>query len=219
MARDTTDELPSLPGKLHDARPHVQPTGFISNKSAHHPATPNRSCLAATDLYRYLAQEHDATIIGVLLGMAASKRCGWGRGGRGQRVSVAMAWHGRAGHCGCHQVLPARVPWPWHGMAWQEMARHGTLVLNSANALSGFALVPAHVSCINAACALAAPCRGSQDSTISKTLFLHLPTRHPSSYPELDISPLVQVRRVYERGPAPAMLVSSAEAFHVFAAR
>lgn len=79
------------------------------------------------------------------------------------------------------------------------MARHGTLVLNSANALSGFALVPAHVSCINAACALAAPCRGSQDSTISKTLFLHLPTRHPSSYPELDISPLVQVRRVYER--------------------
>ena len=35
-------------------------------------------------------------------------------------------------------------------------------------------------------------CRGSQDSTISKTLFLHLPTRHPSSYPELDISPLVQ---------------------------
>eukprot|EP00887_Chlorella_sp_A99_P005912 scaffold29.g5912.t1 len=42
------------------------------------------SCLAATDLYRYLAQarlcwcvwvwEHDATIIGVLLGMAAAKR-------------------------------------------------------------------------------------------------------------------------------------------------
>ena len=35
-------------------------------------------------------------------------------------------------------------------------------------------------------------CRGSQDATISKTRFLHLPTRHPSSYPELDISPLVQ---------------------------
>ncbi|EFN54660.1 hypothetical protein CHLNCDRAFT_9822, partial [Chlorella variabilis] len=69
--------------------------------------TGHLSCLAATDLYRYLAQEHDATIIGVLLGMAASKR-------------------------------------------------------------------------------------GSQDATISKTLFLHLPTRHPSSYPELDISPLVQ---------------------------
>ncbi|KAI3425098.1 hypothetical protein D9Q98_008476 [Chlorella vulgaris] len=69
--------------------------------------TGHLSCLAATDLYRYLAQEHDATIIGVLLGMAASKR-------------------------------------------------------------------------------------GSQDSTISKTLFLHLPTRHPSNYPELDISPLVQ---------------------------
>ncbi|KAL4443950.1 hypothetical protein ABPG75_011687 [Micractinium tetrahymenae] len=69
--------------------------------------TGHLSCLTATDLYRYLAQEHDATIIGVLLGMAASKR-------------------------------------------------------------------------------------GSQDATISKTLFLHLPTRHPSSYPELDVSPLVQ---------------------------
>ena len=33
---------------------------------------------------------------------------------------------------------------------------------------------------------------GTQDATISKTLLLHLPTRHPSSYPELDISPLVQ---------------------------
>ena len=43
-------------------------------------------------------------------------------------------------------------------------------------------------------CRLSKPvcCRGSQDATISKTLFLHLPTRHPSSYPELDISPLVQ---------------------------
>lgn len=35
-------------------------------------------------------------------------------------------------------------------------------------------------------------CRGSQDATLSKALFLHLPTRHPSSYPELDVSPLVQ---------------------------
>ncbi|PSC69420.1 anaphase-promoting complex subunit 1 isoform X2 isoform B [Micractinium conductrix] len=69
--------------------------------------TGHLSCLAATDLYRYLSQEHDATIIGLLLGMAASKR-------------------------------------------------------------------------------------GTQDATISKTLLLHLPTRHPSSYPELDISPLVQ---------------------------
>ena len=32
------------------------------------------SCLSATDLYRYLSQEHDATTVGVLLGMAASKR-------------------------------------------------------------------------------------------------------------------------------------------------
>lgn len=43
-----------------------------------------RSCLTATDLYRYLAQEHDATIIGLLLGMAASKRWVQGAGGRGQ---------------------------------------------------------------------------------------------------------------------------------------
>lgn len=40
-----------------------------------------------------------------------------GQGGSGQGMSAPMAWHGMAGHCGCHQVLPARVPWPWHGMA------------------------------------------------------------------------------------------------------
>ncbi len=39
---------------------------------------------------------------------------------------------------------------------------------------------------------LLACCRGSQDATLSRTLFLHLPTRHPSSYPELDVLPLVQ---------------------------
>ena len=89
------------------------------------------SCLAATDLYRYLAQEHDATIIGVLLGMAASKRC----------------------------------PPGMH--AWLRAV------------------------CVTTD-APRAVCRASQDATISKTLFLHLPTRHPSSYPELDISPLVQ---------------------------
>ena len=65
------------------------------------------SCLSATDLYRYLSQEHDATTVGVLLGMAASKR-------------------------------------------------------------------------------------GSLDPVISKMLFLHVPTRHPVSYPELELSPLVQ---------------------------
>lgn len=65
------------------------------------------SCLAATDLYRYLAQEHDATIISVLLGMSAAKR-------------------------------------------------------------------------------------GSMDATISKMLFLHMPSRHPCNYPELEISSLVQ---------------------------
>jgi len=65
------------------------------------------SCLSATDLYRYLSQEHDATTVGVLLGMAASKR-------------------------------------------------------------------------------------GTLDPVISKMLFLHIPARHPATYPELELSPLVQ---------------------------
>lgn len=30
------------------------------------------------------------------------------------------------------------------------------------------------------------------DAAISKMLFLHLPTRHPSSYPELEMSSAVQ---------------------------
>ena len=31
------------------------------------------SCLTATDVYRYMSQEHDATTMGLLLGMAAAK--------------------------------------------------------------------------------------------------------------------------------------------------
>ena len=64
-------------------------------------------CLAATDLYRYLSQEHNATTIGVLLGVAAAK---------------------------C----------------------------------------------------------GSMDAMTSKMLFLHIPARHPASYPELELSTAVQ---------------------------
>ncbi|KAK9819157.1 hypothetical protein WJX81_007920 [Elliptochloris bilobata] len=69
--------------------------------------TGHLACLSSTDLYRYLSQEHDATTIGVLLGMAAAKRA-------------------------------------------------------------------------------------TLDATISKMLFLHIPTRHPATYPELELSPLVQ---------------------------
>lgn len=47
------------------------------------------SCLTATDLYRYLAQEHDATIIGLLLGMAACKR--WAQGAAAGRGTGAAA--------------------------------------------------------------------------------------------------------------------------------
>ena len=96
------------------------------------PRAGHLSCLAATDLYRYLSQEHDATIIGVLLGMAAAKRC----------------------------------------------ASHGA------------------VSCLSVAacpCVVECACRRSQDAGTSKMLFLHLPTRHPAGYPELEISSLVQV--------------------------
>lgn len=33
------------------------------------------SCLTVTDLYRYLSHEHDATLVGVLLGMSSSRKC------------------------------------------------------------------------------------------------------------------------------------------------
>lgn len=63
--------------------------------------------LAATDIYRYLAQEHDVTTVGVLLGMAAAHR-------------------------------------------------------------------------------------GTLNPVISKMLYLHIPARHPPSFPELELPPLVQ---------------------------
>ena len=71
------------------------------------PITGHLSCLSPTDVYRYLAQEHDATTVAVLLGMAAAKR-------------------------------------------------------------------------------------GTLDIAATKMLFLHVPSRHPHTYPELELSPLVQ---------------------------
>ena len=68
-----------------------------------------------TDLYCYLSQEHDPTLVGVLLGMSAARRC-------------------------------------------------------------------------------------SMDPAISKMLFLHLPSRHPAGYPELEIAPLVQTAAIVGLG-------------------
>ena len=39
---------------------------------------------------------------------------------------------------------------------------------------------------------MAASKRGTLDPVISKMLFLHIPARHPATYPELELSPLVQ---------------------------
>jgi anaphase-promoting complex subunit 1 len=39
---------------------------------------------------------------------------------------------------------------------------------------------------------MAAAHRGTMDSTTNRMLFLHLPSRHPSTFPELELSPLVQ---------------------------
>lgn len=39
---------------------------------------------------------------------------------------------------------------------------------------------------------MAAAHRGTLDPTTSKMLFLHVPSRHPATYPELELSPLVQ---------------------------
>jgi len=38
------------------------------------PLAGHLACLAMTDLYRFLSQEHDPTLVGVLLGMSAAKR-------------------------------------------------------------------------------------------------------------------------------------------------
>lgn len=40
---------------------------------------------------------------------------------------------------------------------------------------------------------LAADKRGTSDPTVSKALFLHIPATHPNSFPEFELSPLVQV--------------------------
>ena len=40
---------------------------------------------------------------------------------------------------------------------------------------------------------MAASQRGSMEGLVSKMLFLHLPATHPASFPEIELSPLVQV--------------------------
>lgn len=71
--------------------------------------TSQLSHVSWTDLYRHLSDQHDATTIGVILGMSAAKR-------------------------------------------------------------------------------------GSMDTTVGRMLFLHLPARHPTCFPEIELSSVVQVR-------------------------
>lgn len=47
---------------------------------------------------------------------------------------------------------------------------------------------------------MAAARRGSMDAAVYKMLFLHVPSRHPSSFPEIEISPLVQSAAVLGAG-------------------
>lgn len=49
-------------------------------------------CLAMTDLYRYLSQEHDATVVGLLLGMSAARRC--------ENPALSIVFFAHAADCG-----------------------------------------------------------------------------------------------------------------------
>lgn len=46
----------------------------------------------------------------------------------------------------------------------------------------------------------AASKRGSGDAVLSKMLFLHVPGRHPASFPEFEVSSLVQAAAVMGLG-------------------
>jgi anaphase-promoting complex subunit 1 len=44
---------------------------------------------------------------------------------------------------------------------------------------------------------MSACCRASADTTVARMLFLHLPARHPNNFPEIELSPHVQVRQAW----------------------
>ncbi len=44
------------------------------------------------------------------------------------------------------------------------------------------------------------------DATVSRMLFLHLPARHPTSFPEIELSSMVQVRVAHGLSCNPAEL-------------
>ncbi|KIY92807.1 anaphase-promoting complex subunit 1 [Monoraphidium neglectum] len=47
---------------------------------------------------------------------------------------------------------------------------------------------------------MAAAKRGTMDATVARMLFLHLPARHPNSFPEIELSPLVQAASLMGTG-------------------
>jgi hypothetical protein len=46
---------------------------------------------------------------------------------------------------------------------------------------------------------MSACCRASADTTVARMLFLHLPARHPNNFPEIELSPHVQVRQDFSK--------------------
>lgn len=66
-----------------------------------------------------------------------------------------------------------------HKLSWTDLYRH---------------LSDQHdATTISVLLGMAACKRGSMDPTVSKMLFLHVPYSHPNSFPEIEMSPLVQV--------------------------
>lgn len=143
------------------------------------------ACLSATDVYRYLSQEHEATTIGVLLGMAAAHRCllhapctVYAPMQTADAISQAQrclsAEQIQSADSACHHSCNE-----WHSPPGQEgPLQHRHKSLPTALQYSFMAAADA--------------CRATMDATTSKMLFLHVPSRHPATYPELELSPLVQ---------------------------
>jgi hypothetical protein len=128
--------------------------------------------LSWTDLYRCL----DAVVC------VASDAGSW------CLIMSARAWptHGRHALCACMAAC-------LHGCVAAWLHPHATPPPHMACRLCRYLSDQHDATTIAVLLGMSACCRGAADSTVARMLFLHLPARHPNTFPEIEMSPHVQV--------------------------
>nr|POE46089.1 anaphase-promoting complex subunit 1 [Quercus suber] len=168
--------------------------------------------LNLTDIYQYYQQEHESTTAGIMLGLAASYR-----GTMQPGISKSLYLHIPSRHPSSFPEL--ELPTLLQGEIGRRSGGDNVLEREGYAVSAGFSLGLVALGrggdtlgCIDSMVdrlfhyttyehesttagimlGLAASYRGTMQPGISKSLYLHIPSRHPSSFPELELPTLLQ---------------------------